>query len=85
MIAGTGFRLTDVDAVWPRYADRAARSRAGAAHLEWVRAECRASRALCLECDEAIVVFTLGPCAAGMRMKVLLAAGQPGALRRRER
>lgn len=83
MIAGTNFRLVDVDAVWPAHAERAARCGAPAGHLDWVVGECRAHRALCLECDDGIVIFTLGISERGTRMRVLLAVGQPGALRRR--
>lgn len=82
MIAGTGFRVADIDEVWPRWAARAARSLAGDAHLAWVIGECRSGDAVCLECDDGIVVLALG--AGGTRARALLAAGDAGALRRRE-
>lgn len=84
MIAGTGFRLSDINEAWPRYAARAQRSLAGDAHLTWVQEECQAGRAVCLECEDGMVVLALGPCAAGTRAKALLAVGEAGALRRRE-
>lgn len=84
MIAGTGFRIVDIGEVWPRYAERAARSLAGDAHLRWVQDECKARRAVCLECDDGIVVLALAACPGGMRAKALLAVGEAGALRRRE-
>lgn len=82
MIAGTGFRLVDIEEVWPRWAARAERSRAGAEHLEWVRRQCARGIALCLECDDGMAVITLSADGAGMR--VLLAVGKPGAMKRRE-
>lgn len=84
MIAGTGFRLSSIDEAWPRYERRARRSLAGDAHLAWVVQECRAGQALCLECDDGMVVLAVGPCEAGTRAKALLAVGEAGALRRRE-
>jgi len=84
VIAGTGFRIVDIDEVWPRYAVRAERSLAGEAHLAWVLDECRSKRALCLECDDGIVVLAMGPSDSGTRAKALLAVGDAGALRRRE-
>ena len=79
MIAGTTFRLANLEEVWPRYAARAERSRAGAQHLEWVRKQCRKKAALCLECDDGIVVFTL----RGKTVKALMAVGLAGSFRRR--
>jgi len=87
VIAGTGFRLVQLDEVWPRYATRAVRSRATMATLEWVIEQCHRGRAVCLECDEGMVIMTTGPMPHGTRAKVLLAvsSGKPGALQRRER
>lgn len=83
MIAGTGFRLVDVDDVWPRYAARAARCGADAEHLRWVVARCQAQMAVCLECDDGIVVLT----AVWPQVRLLLAVSQDGGtgvLQRRE-
>lgn len=82
MIAGTGFRFADIDEVWPRWAARAERSLAGDAHLAWVAGECRSGEAVCLECDDGIVVLAVS--ASGARARALFAVGDAGALRRRE-
>lgn len=82
MIAGTGFRIADIDEAWPRWRARAERSRAQPEHLEWVCQQCRADDALCLECDDGIVVVTLRP--KTNALVVLFAAGVPGAFKRRE-
>ncbi len=82
MIAGTGFRLVDIDDVWPRYADRARRSGAGEEHLRWVVARCQAQMAVCMECDDGVLVLT----AVWPQVRVLLSAsrGGTGVLHRRE-
>lgn len=87
MIAGTGFRLVQIEDVWPRYAQRAARCGADSSVLAWVVADCQAGAAVCLECDDGIAVLTLRVRGAMVVAKVLLAVsrGTSGAVERRER
>jgi hypothetical protein len=78
VIAGTGFRIVDVDGAWPRYARRAARARTNAATLQQVQARCRSGLALCLECEDGLAVVTLAGPPGGFELKVLLAVSRGG-------
>lgn len=59
MIAGTAFRLAEIDRVWPQFRARAARSHTTAEMIEQHLKACRNGEALCLVCDDGLVIVTL--------------------------
>lgn len=59
MIAGTDFVLAEVDLVWPRFRERAARSHTPPDVLERHLKACRKGEALCLTCPDGLVILTL--------------------------
>ena len=85
MIPGTTFDFADIDAAWPRVVLRATLARSDA--LEDYQQRCRAGDALCLICDDGLVILSLQVHASGRMAAVVLLAvslGEPNAFKRHE-